>query len=68
MNGYTELTDPEEQLKRWKRDGANLSRVDPELLEALPKMGQVAGAALGIERLLMLLWDLEDIAQVSLSE
>ncbi len=68
MNGYTELTDPEEQLKRWKRDGADPGRVDPELLEALPKMGQVAGAALGIERLLMLLWDLEDIAQVSLSE
>jgi len=67
MNGYTELTDPEEQLRRWKEQEKK-GEVDQELLELLPQMGLVAGAALGIERLLMLLWEIGDISHVSLSE
>ncbi len=83
LNGYTELTDPQEQMRRWREqcvgDGvastatgkvsAEGSKVhtDAELLQALPELGLMAGAALGVERLLMLLWELEDIAQVSLS-
>ncbi len=84
MNGYTELTDPAEQLRRWKEQqsipiegdlGGEPGMVekgdvgvDRELLDALPHLGLVAGAALGVERLLMLLLDAEDISQVSLSE
>jgi len=67
MNGYTELTDPKEQLRRWREQWKDPD-VDEELLKALPQMGLVAGAALGVERLLMLLWEAEEISQVSLSE
>ncbi len=68
MNGYTELTDPHEQMERWKKEARETVNADPALLQALPKLGLVAGAALGVDRLLMLLWEIEDISQVSLSE
>ena len=89
LNGYTELTDPKEQVRRWreytagertepvsegweKTESRNRGEVpepelDGELLNSLPRLGLMAGAALGVERMLMLLWNLEDIAQLSLS-
>lgn len=71
-NGYVELTDSEEQLRRIEAD--NLARrrrgrpvrpVDELLLAALESgLPDCAGVALGLERLLMLFNKTDDIANV----
>lgn len=64
MNGYTELTDPEEQRRRLeeevrRRGGA--WPLDEGLLEAISCMPPSAGAALGFDRLLAVLMGEGDI-------
>jgi lysyl-tRNA synthetase class 2 len=73
VNGYEELSDPREQEERLRRLAARHERqtgiplpVDPDFLDAL-RMGlpPCAGAALGVDRLAMLLLDkatIEDVA------
>jgi len=70
-NGFTELTDPVEQRARFTRDetlrraAGKLPRSLPEpyLLE-LAKLPPCSGMALGIDRLVMLLTDAAEIAEV----
>jgi lysyl-tRNA synthetase class 2 len=70
-NGYHELADAAEQRARFERDNARRRErgqrevpLDERLLAALPDMPACAGVALGIERLLMVLADTDDIADV----
>jgi lysyl-tRNA synthetase class 2 len=73
-NGYTELTDPEEQKKRFIFDQGRKKRetgleypVDSELIEAMKSgLPPCAGIALGLDRLLMLLADRRTIQDVLL--
>jgi lysyl-tRNA synthetase class 2 len=68
-NGYHELTDAAEQRARFESDNARRRArgqrevpIDARFLDALPEMPACAGVALGIERLLMVLADTDDIA------
>ncbi|HEU4949788.1 MAG TPA: EF-P lysine aminoacylase EpmA [Candidatus Deferrimicrobiaceae bacterium] len=70
VNGYEELTDPAEQAERLlvladrhRRSTGETLSVDPGFLDAL-RLGlpPCAGAALGVDRLVMLLLGKEDIA------
>jgi lysyl-tRNA synthetase class 2 len=70
-NGYHELTDPVEQRARFESDNARRRArgqrevpIDERFLDALSCMPDCAGVALGIERLLMVLADTDDIADV----
>jgi len=72
VNGYEELTDPEEQedrlrtlaLRHEARTGQRLP-IDPEFLTALRTgLPPCSGAALGVDRLAMLLLGAESIADV----
>jgi lysyl-tRNA synthetase class 2 len=71
-NGYTELLDPREQRERLLRDnavraqrGMRTFQPDEELLDALGRIrGPVAGASVGIDRLLMALLGRERIGEV----
>ncbi|WP_027134163.1 EF-P lysine aminoacylase EpmA [Geminicoccus roseus] len=60
-NAFGELTDPEEQRRRFDADMDEMQRIygyryplDEELLKALPLMPSSAGIALGFDRLAML--------------
>jgi elongation factor P--(R)-beta-lysine ligase len=60
-NGFGELTDPAEQRARFVADQALKERLygeryplDEELLQAIGRIGEAAGIALGIDRLAML--------------
>ncbi len=72
VNGYEELTDPEEQEERLRDLAARHARrtgrtlpVDPGFLDALRAgLPPCSGAALGVDRLMMLLLDGESIADV----
>ncbi|MBN1550852.1 EF-P lysine aminoacylase GenX [bacterium] len=73
-NGYSELTDPDEQLKRFesnkkkKKQGTNQDYpIDTELIQAL-KLGlpPCAGISIGVDRLVMLLLDKAHIQDVLL--
>jgi len=72
-NGYYELTDSLEQSKRFSEDIAQRERlqlpnrqVDERLIEALKQgLPGCAGVALGVDRLLMLLCNIEHINEVS---
>jgi len=70
VNGYEELTDPAEQedrllalVERHRRTAGGTLPVDPGFLDAL-RLGlpPCAGAALGVDRLVMLLLRTDDIA------
>jgi len=71
-NGYQELIDAQEQLERFERDnrlrkirGEPPAPIDDRLIEALRHgMPDCAGVALGVDRLLMRLLDLEAIDAV----
>tara|TARA_R110002073_G_scaffold71410_6_gene175401 strand:+ start:812 stop:1549 length:738 start_codon:yes stop_codon:yes gene_type:complete len=70
-NGYDELRDGIELSQRMERDnrirlGRGLPVIEPDadLLEALPKMPNCAGIALGIDRLLMLLLGKNELSDV----
>ena len=67
-NGFSELVDPEEQRLRFTAELAKMdghSAVLPEkFLRDLERMGETAGIALGVDRLLMLFMDAPCIADV----
>lgn len=63
-NGFSELTDPEEQRRRFERDqaarkrsGAPVFPLPDAFLRALSRMPAAAGIALGLDRLAMVLAD-----------
>ncbi len=72
-NGYFELTDPEEQRERFEADNRERLRrglpsmpIDEALMQALEQgLPECSGVALGFERLLMAVHDLDDIAEAS---
>ena len=69
-NGYHELTDPDEQRRRFEHDNIERKRlgrptmpIDEDLIEAMELgLPDCAGVALGFERLLMAIHELGDIA------
>lgn len=71
-NGFGELTDPDEQRRRFERDqeqrqavGAAVYPIDERFLDALKSgMPESGGNALGVERLLMLLLGADSIQAV----
>lgn len=74
VNGYEELTDPVEQEERLRQLAARHKHrtgivlpIDPDFLDAL-RMGlpSCSGAALGVDRLAMLLLDKETIEDVAI--
>lgn len=72
VNGYEELTDPEEQearlrelAERHRRKTGRTLPVDPGFLDALRAgLPPCSGAALGVDRLILLLLGAESIADV----
>lgn len=72
-NAFGELTDPVEQRARFEDDlrvralaGAPAYPIDEDLLAALPKIGDAAGIALGVDRLMMLCLGVASIDDVIL--
>ncbi len=69
VNGFSELVDPVEQRKRFMNEitamhAAGLQAGMPEkFLQDLPALGETAGAALGVDRLFMLLADKDELCQ-----
>jgi lysyl-tRNA synthetase class 2 len=70
-NGFSELTDPVEQRKRFiadlktRRDaGKAVGPMPEEFLSALSDMPEAAGIALGVDRLVMLMGDYPTIDEV----
>ena len=71
-NGFGELTDPEEQRQRFERDrelrlsqGLRDIPIDERFLTALGALPPSAGIALGLDRLMMLLLNADDIDAVA---
>ncbi|MCX7759881.1 MAG: elongation factor P--(R)-beta-lysine ligase [Hydrogenothermaceae bacterium] len=67
VNGYQELNDSQEQLKRFKeeierkkREGFNYE-IDYEFIECLKELPECSGASLGIDRLFMVLLNKDSI-------
>ncbi|HMN69301.1 MAG TPA: EF-P lysine aminoacylase GenX [Bdellovibrionales bacterium] len=73
-NAFFEVTDPEEQKRRWENEQKERARLqttplaqDSEMIEALEKgLPPTAGIALGVERLYMALNDVKDIRELRL--
>jgi len=70
-NGFSELTDADEQLARFRADqrlrrriGRSVYPIDREFIAALRRLPQAAGMALGVDRLVMLLTDAATIDDV----
>lgn len=70
-NGFAELCDPDEQRARFmeeqelrKKVGKPTWPLDEKFLASLPKMGNAAGIAFGVERLAMLLTGSESINEI----
>ena len=70
-NAYSELTDSEEQRKRFEQCGIRRKKnkqevypIDEEFLQSLNKIPRAGGAALGIDRLLMWLMQKESLDNV----
>jgi lysyl-tRNA synthetase class 2 len=70
-NGYTELSDQEELASRMEsvqrdltEDGVEGLTVDDEFIEAMADLPPCAGVSVGMDRLLMLMLDLDDISHV----
>ncbi|MCF8110622.1 MAG: EF-P lysine aminoacylase GenX [Desulfobacteraceae bacterium] len=71
-NGFTELTDPQEQRRRFKEElrrrsekGLKVYPMPEAFLKALSRMPPSAGNALGIDRLVMLLADAPSIDEAT---
>ena len=67
-NGFSELTDPDEQRRRFEKEIAQRTRrnksstpMPEKFLTDLEKMPECAGTALGVDRLVMLLGNLASI-------
>jgi lysyl-tRNA synthetase class 2 len=70
-NGFGELTDAAEQRRRLERDLAERRRralpeypIDEAFLRALAEMPEASGVALGVDRLAMALFGVDDIREV----
>ncbi|MDO8599512.1 MAG: EF-P lysine aminoacylase EpmA [bacterium] len=70
-NGFSELTDADEQLHRFQADqrlrrklGKRAYPIDHDFIAALRRMPPTAGIALGVDRLVMLLVDAATIDEV----
>ncbi len=70
-NAYSELTDANEQLKRLRTEakerkelGKTIFPIDKEFVRAVGKMPPSAGIALGLDRLFMILLDINDINDI----
>jgi lysyl-tRNA synthetase class 2 len=70
-NGFGELTDPQEQRRRFEADMAEKQRIygerypiDEDFLAALETMPEASGVALGFDRLVMLLTGADRIDRV----
>lgn len=70
-NGFVELTDAVEQRKRFEEEqalrqslGKETWPIDERFMEALPKMGEAAGMAFGVDRLAMLLAGTDSISDL----
>lgn len=70
-NGYHELTDGDEQRARFERDnrrrcerGQRPMPIDEQLIDALVNLPPCAGVALGVDRLLMCMANLDDLRDV----
>lgn len=70
-NGFGELTDAAEQATRFKAEQAHRARmgapvypIDPLFLEALDRMPPSTGMAVGLERVLMLVAGVRDLAGI----
>jgi len=71
-NCYSELTDAEEQRQRFlqtaelrRRDNREVYPIDESFMQALPRLTDCGGVALGLDRLCMVLTDAETIDEVS---
>ena len=74
-NAFTELTDPAEQRRRFEEARAERLRLDEadypldeDFLDALARMPPAGGVALGVDRLVMLVCGVDDIAIVRTGE
>ena len=74
-NAFTELTDPDEQRRRFEEARAERRRLaeadyplDEEFLGALAQMPPAGGVALGVDRLVMLVCGVDDITMVRTGE
>lgn len=72
-NGYSELVDADEQRRRLveeqafrRESGRTVYPLDERFLEAVGRMPQATGIAVGLDRILMLLVGAENIAEVLL--
>ena len=70
-NGFSELTDADEQLRRLKEEkafreqsGKEVYDIDMEFIEALRSMPPASGPALGIDRLVQLFGGCQNIDDV----
>ncbi len=70
-NGFSELTDPLEQAKRFEEEnkkrvsmGKAPFRVSKAFMNALPKIPPTGGVAVGLDRVLMLFLSKKDIKEV----
>ena len=69
-NAYSELTDPEEQEKRFKSEMAEMLKTGKpavwpdKFMESVKNLPECTGIALGIDRLVMLLTDSAEIDEV----
>lgn len=70
-NGFSELTDAEEQRQRFEQEQKSIAaqgrknrRLPEKFLQALAAMPEAAGIALGVDRLAMVLFDAGKIDQV----
>lgn len=71
-NGFQELTDAEEQRERFLEEislrqllGKQTWALDEDLLHALPKIGKASGMAFGVDRLVMLLAEIDKSAYLT---
>lgn len=71
-NGYYELKDVSEHIRRFEREnglrkllGKEPMEADVQFLDSLPEMPDASGVALGLDRLLMVLLDADSISEVS---
>jgi lysyl-tRNA synthetase class 2 len=70
-NGFAELCDPVEQRTRFEEErelrrslGKNTWDIDERFIEALPGMGNAAGIAFGVDRLVMLFAGIDSISDI----